>query len=50
VKPLTSYTAKLTDAQAEALKVSLEMRSYKFREVPYARFAAENNADRKSVV
>jgi ribonuclease HIII len=43
VKPLTSYTAKLTDAQAEALKVSLEMRSYKFREVPYARFAAENN-------
>jgi ribonuclease HIII len=31
----------LTDAQAEALKVSLEMRSYKFREVPYARFAAE---------
>jgi ribonuclease HIII len=44
VKPLTSYTAKLTDAQGEALKVSLEMRSYKFREVPYARFAAENNA------
>src|SRR5690348_8110265 len=43
VKPLTSYTAKLTDAQAEALKVSLEMRSYKFREVHYARFAAENN-------
>src|SRR5437868_3838878 len=43
VKPLTSYTAKLTDAQAEALKVSLEMRSYKFRELPYARFAAENN-------
>jgi ribonuclease HIII len=43
VKPLTSYTAKLTDAQAEALKVSLEMRSYKFRDVPYARFAAENN-------
>jgi ribonuclease HIII len=44
VKPLTSYTAKLTDAQAEALKVSLEMRSYKFRQLPYARFAAENNA------
>src|SRR5215468_4518010 len=43
VKPLTSYTAKLTGEQAEALKVSLEMRSYKFREVPYARFAAENN-------
>lgn len=44
MKPLTSYTGKLTDAQAEALKVSLEMRSYKFRELPYARFAAENNA------
>src|SRR5215468_9864313 len=43
VKPLTSYTAKLSNEQAEALKVSLEMRSYKFREVPYARFAAENN-------
>lgn len=42
VKPLTSYTIKLTDAQAEALKVSLEMRSYKFRDVPYARFAADN--------
>ena len=42
MKPLTSYTAKLTDAQAEALKVSLEMRSYKFRDVPYARFAADN--------
>jgi ribonuclease HIII len=48
VKPLTSYTAKLTHEQAEALKVSLEMRGYKFREVPYARFAAEN--DKTNVV
>jgi ribonuclease HIII len=42
VKPLTSYTAKLNDEQASALKNALETRHYKFREVPYARFAAEN--------
>jgi len=42
VKPLTSYTGKLTDEQASALKTALETRHYKFREVPYARFAAEN--------
>jgi len=48
VKPLTSYTGKLTNAQAEALKVALEMRNYKFREVPYARFAAEK--DKTNVV
>jgi ribonuclease HIII len=41
VKPLTSYTCKLTDAQADLLKKSLESRQYKFREVPYARFAGE---------
>jgi len=41
VKPLTSYTCKLTDEQAAALKTLLEARHYKFREVPYARFAAE---------
>jgi ribonuclease HIII len=41
VKPLTSYTSKLTDAQAAALKAWLEAHHYKFREVPYARFAAE---------
>jgi ribonuclease HIII len=44
VKPLTSYTVKLNDQQAIALKDALEFRHYKFREVPYARFAAENNA------
>ena len=41
VKPLTSYTCKLTDAQATALKTWLEAHHYQFREVPYARFAAE---------
>jgi ribonuclease HIII len=40
-KPLTSYTCKLTDEQAAALRMLLQERHYKFREVPYARFAAE---------
>jgi ribonuclease HIII len=48
LKPLTSYTGKLTDAQADALKALLVERSYKFREVPYARFAAEK--DKTNVV
>jgi len=41
VKPLTSYTCTLTDAQAAALQTHLEARDYRFREVPFARFAAE---------
>jgi ribonuclease HIII len=41
VKPLTSYTGKLTDAQAAALRTWLGAHQYQFREVPYARFAAE---------
>jgi len=41
VKPLTSHTCKLSDAQAVALKAWLQDHHYKFREVPYARFAAE---------
>ncbi len=41
MKPLTSYTCKLTDEQAAALKSCLEARHYQFREVPYARFAGE---------
>ena len=41
MKPLSSYTCKLTDAQAESLRKALEFRNYKFRTVPYARFAAE---------
>src|SRR6266403_5409754 len=41
VKPLTSYTCKLSDEQASLLKSWLQAHGYKFREVPYARFAAE---------
>src|SRR5690349_9060186 len=48
VKPLTNYTCKLTDEQAETLKSSLEARNYEFRDVPYARFAGEK--DKTSVV
>jgi ribonuclease HIII len=43
VKPRTSYTCKLTDAQATALKALMQERNYKFREVPYARFAGEKD-------
>ncbi len=43
VKPLTSYTCKLTDAQADALEKYLRAEGYAFREVPYARFAGEKN-------
>ena len=38
--PLTSYTCKLTGEQADALKKHLAAKSFEFREVPYARFAA----------
>jgi ribonuclease HIII len=48
VKPLTSYTCKLTDEQAAALKSCLKARNYQFREVPYARFAGEK--DKTNVV
>ena len=41
MKPLASYTCKLTDAQAAALRTWLQAHQYQFREVPYARFAAE---------
>jgi ribonuclease HIII len=40
-KPLTSYTCKLTDTQASALQAWVRAHGYKFREVPYARFAGE---------
>ena len=43
VKPLTSHTCKLTDAQAAALRAWLQERNYRFRKVPYARFAAEKD-------
>jgi ribonuclease HIII len=39
VKPLTSYTCKLTDAQAAALEAYLRAHDYEARQVPYARFA-----------
>jgi ribonuclease HIII len=43
VKPLTSHTCKLTDEQAAMLKAYLVEHHFKFREVPYARFAAEKD-------
>ncbi|HSY43872.1 MAG TPA: ribonuclease HIII [Candidatus Acidoferrum sp.] len=42
MKPLTSYTCKLTDEQATALDAALRVRDWKPREVPYARFAFES--------
>jgi ribonuclease HIII len=41
LKPLTSYTCKLTDAQANALREYLVAHDFRFRDVPYARFAGE---------
>jgi len=40
-KPLTSYTCKLSESQSAELRDWLTGHGYKFREVPYARFAAE---------
>ena len=48
MQPLTSYTCKLTDPQAATLRDWLHARQFKFREVPYARFAAEK--DKTNVV
>lgn len=41
MKPLTLYTRRLDDAQAAVLERLLRERGYGFREVAYARFAAE---------
>jgi len=41
VQPLTSHTCNLSDAQAASLEKHLRENDFKFREVPYARFAAE---------
>lgn len=41
--PLTSHTCPLTAAQAAALRALLAERHWKFREVPYAQFAAEKD-------
>jgi ribonuclease HIII len=43
VKPLTSHTCKLNDAQAKALEGYLREHDYEFREVPYARYAGAND-------
>ncbi len=43
VNPLTSYTCKLTDEQAAALETAISSRGFKFRAVPYARFAGEKD-------
>src|SRR5262245_55257622 len=43
VKPLTSYTCKLNDEQAVALRRYLQENGFKPREVPYARFAGEKD-------
>jgi len=43
VNPLTSYTCKLTDDQAAALETAISSRGFKFRAVPYARFAGEKD-------
>ena len=47
-KPLTSYTCKLSPGQADALLAWLRDHNYRFRDVPYARFAAEQ--DKTNVV
>src|SRR5215213_9412388 len=39
MKPLTSYTCKLNEAQAALLKTHLQENHFEFREVPYAKFA-----------
>jgi ribonuclease HIII len=43
VKALTSYTCKLDAQQAERLQLYLREHHFKFREVPYARFAGEKD-------
>src|SRR5437867_4340905 len=41
MKPLTSYTCTLGEPEAAALEKHLREHSYEFRDVPYARFAAQ---------
>ena len=41
MQPLTSHACKLSDAQAASLERHLRENDFKFRQVPYARFAAE---------
>jgi ribonuclease HIII len=42
LQPLTSHTCKLTAPQATALRAWLETHGWRFRQVPYARYAAES--------
>jgi ribonuclease HIII len=48
VKPLSSYTCTLGEPEAKLLETHLRSHDYQFRQVPYARFAAEK--DKVSVV
>ena len=48
MKPLTSYTCKLQQSQADALHAWLRAHHFEFRQVPYARYAAER--DKTNVV
>ncbi len=48
MKPLTSYTVTVGEPEAKLLEAYLREHGYSFREVPYARFAAER--DRTHVV
>ena len=43
VQAMTSFTRKLTDAQAASLREYLLAHDYEMREVPYARFAGARN-------
>jgi ribonuclease HIII len=43
VKPLTAYTCSLDDGQATALRRWLSDHNFRFRDVPYARFAGEKD-------
>jgi ribonuclease HIII len=43
VKPLASYTCKLNDEQATALRAYLSEHDFRSRTVPYARFAGEKD-------
>ena len=42
VAPLTSYTGKLEPQHADRLRAWLDEHHWRFREVPYARFAADH--------
>lgn len=48
MNPITTYTCKLDATQAETLLAWLRAHGYRFRETPYARYAAER--DKTSVV